>query len=285
MAAKTSRHTPEKQELLKVIARTYLTVQSHVIRRGGWHPVVGLWDLHAGPGRFPDGTPGSPLIFETILHDLNLPHETWFFEANRREVAHLRSALTADRFCADGVIPGNHYQTIHTHVAKLPCITRPRMGLIYSDSNGARIPVEVIRRILDLRGYDRIDVLIHAGARSYKRQRAAGLDPFRYADDLRALGKRHVMIRELGTSQDWTFVVATNWPMPAAFRDFHPITTEQGRCLLTKLDQSERERNPELPFPPIEPMRSISGTRVTAPSVRRSSPGRGASANDANAGA
>jgi three-Cys-motif partner protein len=281
MTAKRSAYTEIKQACLTQILHPWFQIISSLIRRD-WHPRVYVADLNAGPGIYPDGLQGSPLIIERLLHEAGLPHDSYFFERSRSLAAQLRSALEDRSYCGQ-VIIGNHYETIHRHVKTLPSCAKSRLGIIYADGNGEPIPVPVITAILRQPRYGRIDVLINQPARPYKRRRGAGLDHESLAEDLRALGKKRQQIRDFGTNQDWVFLLATNWSDPAQFRDFVDLDSERGRCLLERRDQTKREhqRRVQISLWPTGAIGSTLPILATEPSAPSSSSGPAAGASDA----
>jgi three-Cys-motif partner protein len=281
VTAKRSPYTELKQACLTEILQPWFQIIGSLIRRD-WHPRVYVADLNAGPGIYRDGLDGSPMIIERLLHAAGLPHDSYFFERDRSTAAQLGRALDDRAYCGQ-VIVGNHYETIHRHVKTLPRCAKSRLGIIYADSNGQRIPVEVITAVLRQPGYWRIDVLINQPARAYKRRRGAGLDRESLADDLRALGKKHLQVRDFGTNQDWVFLLATNWPDPARFRHFVDLESERGRCLLERRDETkaEHQRRMQIGLWPTGAIGSTSPILATERSAPSSSSGPAAGASDA----
>jgi len=207
-------------------------------------------DLNAGPGLYPDGMLGSPLIIEQLLHDGHIPHDSYFFEEHPRTQDRLHHALDKAGYCGQ-IVRGDHHDTVGGHLQKLTMAAASRVGIIYVDGNGERMPVSVIQAILRHPRHDRLDVLLNQPTRAYKRRRAAGLDRASFREDLLALGKARVQFRDFGTNQSWVFALATNWRKPIPFPHFHDLTSKQGQWILQRLDQTHAERQisaqPELP--------------------------------------
>jgi three-Cys-motif partner protein len=269
MSAKRSPYSTIKQECLTDILRPWFTVMRALTHRG-WYERVYVADLNAGPGLYPDGMRGSPLIIEGLLHELAVPHDTYFFEQYPKTADRLNRALLKAGYCGH-ILRGDHHDTIAHHLQTLAPIGLSRLGIIYIDGNGERMPVSVIKAILRHPRYDRVDVLLNQPTRAYKRRRGAGLDRASFREDLLALGKARLQFRDFGTNQSWVFALATNWRGVFPFPHFHDLTSKKGQWILQRLDQTLAERRiniqPELPHLwPIAITGNTSPTHDTAPS-------------------
>jgi three-Cys-motif partner protein len=268
MAAKRSPYSAIKQTCLTDILHAWFTIMRSLTRRG-WNERVYVADLNAGPGLYPDGMQGSPLIIERLLHEFGVPHDAYFFEAHPHTADRLRRAIRDAGYCGE-ILRGDHYHTIAHHLQTLAASGPSRLGIIYVDGNGERIPVSVIQAMLRHPGHSRVDVLINQPTRAYKRRRGAGLDSAYFREDLLALGKQRIQFRDYGTNQSWVFALATNWTQAFTFPHFHDHTTRQGQWMLERLNQTRDERRRHLPEQtslwPTALTGNISATPVTAPS-------------------
>jgi hypothetical protein len=61
-----------------------------------------------------------------------------------------------------------------------------------------------------------MDCLAYLSATNYKRTRGAGFSDGYLLDDLKAIGKAYIQLREPMGRHQWTFGIATNW------KDFPP---------------------------------------------------------------
>ncbi len=220
-------------------------------------------DLHAGPGLLRDDAGrqfnGSPLIALDTLARHGLDHETVHFEQDPDVAARLAAAIDPTTYPASTVcnstfeIGANRWlQTVLPHSW--------RYGLVYADPIRDPMPVATFN---DFAGhFPRVDLLAYVAANShYKRTRAS--HGRRLEDDIAAIDKEHVLIREPETAHQWTFLLFTNWANFPEWerRGFHRLgRSGRGRDILTELNYSERERvqlaNEALPFDNEPPYRS-----------------------------
>lgn len=229
-------------------------------RSQGWrhHPRYLFWDLNAGPGRYVDGARGSPLRALEAAAELGVALEAGLFECDPATVNRLRGVLgearthwTADPICR--VVPGDHHATVPDVLSRLgEHVTERAYGLVYSDSNGERVDVALLRQIAEPWVLQRLDFLVYVSATAYKRRRGANLKEVGYlADDLVALGKPYVWIREPRGQWQWTFVLASatdRLSVPPAV-GFHRLDSPEGHSILDYLNISRRERRERTPAP------------------------------------
>jgi hypothetical protein len=257
-SAGQSAETRVKQEQLREIlgyhmAGTWDGVLSKY-RRELWahHPRYLAWDLYAGPGRYQDGSIGSPLILLEEAGTRGVDIDAGFFERDPETARRLRGVLAEARthwpLLAGQfhVIVGDHTEMVPQTLARLPeRVRHPAFGLVYSDSNGEALNVGLLQQISKPWVLQRLDFLGYISATAYKRRRGASLDGAGYLlDDLKALGKSCIWIREPRGQWQWTFVIASAWdklPVPKRL-GFHRSESPKGREILDYLNLSERER-------------------------------------------
>jgi hypothetical protein len=254
-----SEETAVKQAQLRIIQHEHMQQVQHGImayyaQKGyPYHPDYLYWDLHAGPGLDADGMPGSPLIALETAALLGLSVDAGCFERNPATADRLQAVVT--EACARWpafrgacrVIVGDHNVTVPQVLAQVPQAVRARAyGLVYSDSNGEVINVPLLRQIAAPWQLQRLDFLLYVGANAqYKRVR--GLQPANarfLQDDLTALGKPYVWIREPRTAWQWTFVLASSYDRlrVPGWLGFHRLDSQRGREILWRLNWSKYER-------------------------------------------
>jgi hypothetical protein len=214
-------------------------------------------DLHGGPGNLSyDGGPefpGSPLIAIELLLASDLPFETIHFEKDADTAVDLQGAIASTGSPHSTVRPERFESGMRRWLQE----TGPeqyRNGLIYSDPIGEPIPVDTFNEVA--RCKPRVDLLAYISATNqYKRPNGSGYGHGRRpADDILAVRKKHVLIREAARAEQYTFILWTNWtdfPKWTA-RGFHDITSAPGRRILDTLNLTKTElhngANTPLPF-------------------------------------
>jgi three-Cys-motif partner protein len=182
-------------------------------------------DLHGGPGWLVDDAGrrfhGSPLVALDTLDRHGLAYETVHFEQDPDVAARLASAVDPSVYPHSKVYPG----TFEAGVSCWLQSTRPhgyRYGLVYADPIKDPMPVATFN---DFAGYfPRVDLTAYVAANShYKRTRAS--HGRRLEDDIAAVDKRHVLIREPETAHQWTFLLFTNWDVKVKWLSLEPLRT------------------------------------------------------------
>jgi hypothetical protein len=254
-----SEETAVKQAQVRIILHEHMRQVQHGImayydRKGyPYHPEYLYWDLHAGPGINVDGAPGSPLIALETAALLGLPLEAGLFERNPETGGQLWTAVAES--CRQWpsfrghwrVIVGDHNTTVPERLAAVPQTLQARAyGLVYSDSNGEVVNVPLLRQIATTWQLKRLDFLLYIGANAqYKRARGPQRDDARFLqDDLAALGKPYVWIREPRTAWQWTFVLASSYARlnVPGWLGFHRLDSARGRDILWRLNWSKYEQ-------------------------------------------
>jgi hypothetical protein len=289
-AAWISAETEQKERHFRGLLRTHIGACKAILgRRRGSLPYLFV-DLHGGPGNleYKGRTfPGSPLIAREELAEACLTCETLHFECAARDAELLGQALRGwpeariyqSRF-EQGIVPwldGNGYQ-------------RFRYGLVYSDPIKDPIPVETFNLIAER--LPRVDLLAYVSATNqYKRANANGAGHGRrLADDVQAINKRRVLLREPRRAEHYTFILWSNWDGLFDWKraGFHRLDSGRGQEILAVADNTKQElhakRNTPLPFPLTEPTPSTFGTPGSWPSEPRCSSEQAASASGAGSG-
>jgi len=223
-------------------------------RRAGDPPYLYV-DLHGGPGWLRDDSgrefAGSPLIALDALARAGLDCETIHFERDPDVAARLGAQVDPALYPSSTVYHGSFEESASRWLQS----TRPhayRYGLVYADPISDPMPVATFNAFAS--HYQRVDLLAYVAANSqYKRTRAQ--HGRRLEDDIAAVDKKHVLIREPETAHQWTFLLFTNWADFPSWerRGFHRLgRSGRGRDILTKLNYSESERlqlvNEQLPL-------------------------------------
>lgn len=278
-----SDSTGEKHLQFRKFIETHLRIVNGCFHQyKGLHQEYLYFDLNAGPGRYEhENLTGSPIIFAEAAEKLAVNYRGWLFEGHQPTFETLARNIrsfhrTRGRF---HLIKGDHRETVpQIEDLPVPRITGIPYGLIFSDQNGTSLQVDEIRFLLDRLPRNRIDVLAYVSAANYKRRNRAYERP-EILDDLRAIGKRYIWLREPKAKHQWTFAILTDWPeFPSFFKwGFQLLGTEAGdaladRLMLTTKEQRERQRVAD-PFRPTGPTPSISDIPNSLQSAPRCSDG------------
>lgn len=202
-------------------------------------------DLHAGPGeleyrgrRFD----GSPLVARARLDESGIPYRALHFERDRDTAAVLRSALQSRGYPTLGVLEADHAEGVPTWLGR-QARDPYQFGLVYSDPIRDPIPVDTFNQLAA--HFQRVDLLAYVAANDqYKRANGAGAGHGRsLAQDIAAVHKRVVLIREGSTAHQWTFVLWTNWANIKQWegRGFYRLDTNRGRQILRRLNLTAAE--------------------------------------------
>lgn len=210
-------------------------------------------DLHGGPGNLEykgHKFLGSPLIALEVLAASGLPYQTAHFEHHPEVAAELAEAI-GNR--SEATVYAEPFEGgLSSRLAAAP-VHRYRNGLAYSDPIEDPIPVDTFNLIAAK--FPRVDLLAYVAANSqYKRANGAGVGHGRrLADDVAAINKDVILVREPRGAHQWTFILWTNLELRDwKAQGFHRLDTEPGRRLLKRMDCTARELderfNEPLPF-------------------------------------
>lgn len=212
-------------------------------------------DLHAGPGRLVDDCgrqfDGSPVIALTALQESGLPYETWHFEKNPAVAKELADLLHAARQANTRVCNVEFEVGVRWWLERtLP--HKFRYGQVYSDPIGDPIPVDALNLVAE--HSPRVDFLAYVAANNqYKRANGSGHGHGRrLADDIAAVRKERVLIREPAGAEQYTFILFTNWTVFPEWkrRGFYELRSSgRGRDILDDLNLTKRERHQQLNVP------------------------------------
>lgn len=244
----TGPFTHHKLEQFTYIMDATMGIVKGILVKKGRPPAFHYWDLYAGPG-YSAGMPGSPLITARLAQEHKLSLNGWFFEYRAANAAALAQNL-AGHGARLHIIEGDNREKVPQVMAGFRAESGLwRYGIVYVDSNGKReIPVEMIRTITDVPCFAAVDVMLYVGATYLKRGRAQSeiqhVDPRPLEEQLRAVGKRHIFVREQKGYDQWTFVILTNWNDFPRFAKLgmHHIDTPTGRALMDVLSWTKEER-------------------------------------------
>jgi len=219
-------------------------------------------DLNGGPGCLRDDTgrqfDGSPLIALDALAASGLRYETVHFEQDPSVAAELAAVLEPGTYPHSTVANVRFQDGVAQWLGK----TRPhpyRHGLVYSDPIEDPIPVETFNLIA--KWFPRVDLLAYVAANNqYKRANSGGHGHGRrLADDIAAVNKERVLIREPAGGEQYTFIFFSNMPRLPEWkkRGFHEVKSAgPGRAILNKLNLTRAElhglTNTPLPFDVLE---------------------------------
>lgn len=243
--------TPNKQRHFRDVCRLHTGMCKGIINRYQWaHPIYAYLDLFAGEGvnQLNGKTiDGSPVIMarQLLRRGMMDTARGYLFEQQAGSAAALQQRMTLfDRFT---VVQGDHEQTINSVVRELKKDrrNRSRMGMVYSDPNGTRIPVDLIRKFFGNGQFPMVDCVAYVSGTTYKRVRGAYGDDHwpTLEEDLQAIGKQYIHLRVPEHRHQWTMAILTNYDQfpQLTNQGFYPLCSEEGKAIRTLLLNSADE--------------------------------------------
>lgn len=213
-------------------------------------------DLHGGPGileyrgrRFA----GSPLIANELLSASDMPYEALHFEHNFDVASELQSAINDRAYSRANVYYSEFEAGMRRWLSSTPAHAY-RYGVVYSDPINTPIPVDTFNLVAEK--FPRVDLLAYVAANDqYKRANANGHGHGRQlVDDVTAINKKTVLIREPHGAHQWTFILWTNWTEMKDWKakGFHRFDSRAGQRIMARLNWTDRQlhemANEPLPF-------------------------------------
>lgn len=250
-----SRETEEKERDFRDLLTMHVNICKGILSRNAAASYL-YTDLHAGRGHLRYAGrqfDGSPLIARDILSKSGIRHETLHYEQDATEAAFLIEALLGRSGALfDFAAPADYpvciepFQTGFARWLDERGYQPDAYGLIYSDPIKDEIPHALFNEAAKL--LPRVDLLAYVAATQYKRRRGGaairGVELPYLADHIDAVDKRHVLIRQHHGTQQWTFLLWTNWADFPKWetRGFYGLKTPQGKRILEQLNFSDREQ-------------------------------------------
>lgn len=251
-----SNETEQKEQDFRGILGMHVSICKGILSRNAAASYL-YTDLHAGRGHLEYGGrrfDGSPLIARDILSRSGIRHETLHYERDTTEAAFLIHALT-DRsstlfdFGDEQAYPVciEPFQEGFDRWLDQRGFQPNTYGLIYSDPIRDEIPHELLNKAA--KNLPRVDLLAYVAGTQYKRRRGAaaprGVELPYLSDHIKAIDKRHVLIRQPLGQWQWTFLLWTNWTSFPDWeqRGFYRLDSPQGKRIVERLDFSEKEQH------------------------------------------
>jgi hypothetical protein len=266
VSAETEQKERDFRGLLDMHVSICRGIRERYGRRGD--PPYLFVDLHGGPGILQHNGrcfPGSPLIASDILSQAAIPYESLHFEHDPAVAAALHAAIAEHGYDRAATVVAERFETgIPRWLATVG--RQPyRSALFYSDPIKDPIPVEAFNVLAER--FPRGEFLAYVAANDhYKRANGGGYGHRRrLADDITAVRKEVVMVREPATAHQWTFLLWTNWRAFPKWerRGFYRVDSPRGRQIVDELNYTQAElhdrANVPLPFngePPDPPYRT-----------------------------
>jgi hypothetical protein len=231
--------TERKEHDFDGLMAMHVRICEGIYSRYGTVP-YGFTDLHGGPGWLDyEGRvfPGSPLIAIDRLSASGMPFQTWHFEKNFDTAARLGEAVAASGSSTSRVIPRPHEEGFPGLLQRTG-YQRNRYGVVYSDPQKEPIPVGMLN--LACSHWPRTDLIAYVSATNqYKRANANGNGHGRrLEDDVRAVRKKHVLVREPARAEQYTFFIFTDWTKFPVWENagFHRLDSDRGRQIMLTLN-------------------------------------------------
>ena len=231
-----SIHTEIKQQHLKYFLDTHLKVSKAIMSKNPWFSKTFFYaDVFAGDGG-EENDSGSPVIFEEVNSEINLPCSPIFIDENPVSVSRLQKKISSPVLTDknDNILP------------KIS-LKKNQLGVLYIDPNGDP-PLkkgEFIQSFYQKQNTQRIDLLIYFSGTTIKRALKAptAKRDTTLVDNLTNLPKKHWLIRTPVGKHQWSFLLGTNWPDFPGFKkiDFHKVSSVTGQYILKKINLTAKE--------------------------------------------
>lgn len=265
-------YTPLKTEHFSRFIRMHLEVASAVLKKhASWlDQTYHYFDLTAGPGVF-DGADQSPMVYLKTVRELQLAHDSYFFE--RDEWAFNSLAQCLGNGSSVHCVLGDHQQRILPCISNTLRIPKPHyIGLLYYDVTPCIEMFESIKLIADLTcrlQMERIDVLLYLSPAKIKQMKECN-GCQRLPSIIQSFRKSHWLIREPFGKHQWTFMLGSNWDGFKEYKKirFFRLNSPEGEQIFSKVAWTPKEREEQqkesgvLPFaepadlPPATPYRN-----------------------------
>lgn len=203
-----SEYTPTKQKHLQGI----LEIGKHGWNPKWWtHKELIIIDCTSGNGKTEEGNDGSPIIINRFFTESKYPFRQLCCEREPSSFTNLQqTGINAD-------LRLGQYQEIVPEWLQSLQLTKPALGFLYCDPNGAKdllAGYEMFQELASTKLYERMDFLFHWSLTAYQRNFGAGIDwankdLSRIICCLRKL-KKHAVIREPVGKQRWVIMYMLN---------------------------------------------------------------------------
>lgn len=243
-----SVNTKTKQEHLKHIINTHISICEHIINKNSWASRRYLWiDMNAGKGAWdprpddPQQEPinGSPLVFLNAMMKRPTPFVAFFIDNHKANCDTLRQFT--DLFGNSTSVRNGDNK--HELIEISNELRRNHYGMVYSDEN-AMVPFDTLAKFSEKPQCQRVDILVHMPATTLKRVRSAYPDRHKQLqDEILGIKKKYWIVREPVSRHQWTFLIGTNWEAFPQFRrhGFHRLNSKDGREVFLKLNHTQQE--------------------------------------------
>jgi hypothetical protein len=200
-------------------------------------------DLNAGSG-FNDkvGCIGSPLAFLAAAHAKEVSRFTAVFCDQNED--HVRTLMARPEVASEErafVVLGDNaaYCAAVPHVAEAIGERREYViGSVLCDPNGTEVPTDELAVLADQ--CPRMDVMLNVAATALKRNKHLGV---RIEDIVKAIPKRHWLIREPVGDWQWTMLIGRNIEVGQhRSLGFHHLDSRKGIELLDHVSRTAAER-------------------------------------------
>jgi hypothetical protein len=231
-----SEHTRHKQESLQRLLELNIIIVKEMMKRNYASNFYLHYDIHAGPGKAPDGTYGSPLIFLRTAKRLGIKHHAHFYDCDVPTFEKLLDAVGDNKFA-------NCHMKDHNEIINKLKLSKPddrQYGTIYVDPSDTTLPIDLLVEFG--RVFPKLDVIINFGCAGHKR--ACKLDGYVRLDEYLKKIKPHWAIRKPIGKHQWSMMIGSNFPggYPAWERQgFYSTRNENGRELLQRLSYTKED--------------------------------------------
>ena len=241
-----SPETEQKERHFRGLQRTHAGICKGIFaKRRSSLPYLYI-DLNGGRGNLEYRGrvfPGSPLIAREELVSAGLSYQALHFECVPGEADLLEKALADGGWPPSSVQRMRFEEGIPLWLNGLGRREAWRLGLVYSDPISEPIPVDTFNLIGER--LPRVDLLAYVSATNqYKRANANGAGHGRrLAEDVQAVNKQCVLIREPRRAEQYTFILWSNWDRLFDWKreGFHRLESGRGKELLAVMDNTKQE--------------------------------------------
>lgn len=228
-----SEYTRLKQNDLKYFLEVHLNITKSILAKNKWSNQKMFYaDIFAGDGG-EENISGSPVIFENVNYEYDIPCDPIFIEENPVTVHRLQQKI-------DSPVINDRNENVLPNIYPL----KNQYGLLYVDPNGDP-PFDLLNQFYQKPNTKYIDLLIYFSGTTIKRalKAPAAKREINLKSNILSMPKKHWLIRSFVGKHQWSFLLGINWPDFPKLKKihFHKIDSKEGQNILNHINYTAKE--------------------------------------------